>query len=93
MDNKDLNTVALELAIKSLENKKHENKWLIITLFFCLALVLIAFCFITVQNDKRVDRVVDLLENSSKESIDIDYEDGDFNGNATLGDNNNYGKN
>ena len=93
MDNKDLNTVALELAIKSLENKKHENKLLIISLFFCLTLILIAFCFITVQNDKRVDRVVDLLENSSKESIDVDYEDGDFNGNATLGDNNNYGKN
>ena len=45
------------------------------------------------MNDKRVDRVVDLLENSSNETIDIDYGNGDFNGNATLGDNNTYGEN
>lgn len=93
MENKDINIAALELAIKSLENKKHENRSLIIILCFIIVLILIAFSFITISNNKRVDRVVDLLENSEVEKVDIDYGNGDFNGNATIGDKNNYGKN
>lgn len=93
MEQNELNKVALELAIKSLDNKKNESKHIIIAFIICVTLMLISFSFITYMNDKRVDRVVDLLENSSNETIDIDYGNGDFNGNATLGDNNIYGEN
>lgn len=93
MKDKELNELAFELAIKSLENKKQENKTLIIVLVSCLCCVLIAFSLITYMNCKRIDRVVDMLEGTTVESIDIDSGDGDFNGNATLGDGNIYGKN
>ena len=93
MDKNELNIAALELAIKSLDNKKNENKHIIIACIICLSLILVSFSFITYLNNKRVDRVVDLLKNRTEETIDIDYGDGEFNGNATLGDNNNYGQN
>lgn len=93
MEQNELNKVALELAIKSLDNKKSESKNIIIAFVMCVTLMLISFSVITYMNDKRVDRVVELLKNSSQETIDIDYGSGDFNGNATLGDKNVYGKN
>ena len=93
MNKNELNVAALELAIKSLDNKKNENKHIIVAFIICLTLILISFSFITYLNEKRVDRVVDLLQNRTEETIDIDYGDGEFNGNATLGDNNNYGQN
>ena len=93
MEQNELNKVALELAIKSLDNKKNESKHIIIAFIACVTLMLISFSFITYMNNKRVDRVVDLLEGSEVEKLDINYGDGEFNGNATLGDNNNYGKN
>jgi len=93
MEQNELNKVALELAIKSLDNKKSESKHIIIAFIICVTLMLISFSTITYMNNKRVDKVVELLQNSSKETIDIDYGDGDFNGNATLGDNNSYGEN
>ena len=92
MEQNELNKVALELAIKSLDNKKNESKHIIIAFIICVALMLISFSFITYMNDKRVDRVLDLLENSEVEKLDVET-NGDFNGNATLGDNNSYGKN
>lgn len=91
MKDKELNELAFELAIKSLENKRGENKTLIIVLLSCLFCVLIAFSLITYMNCKRIDRVVDILEGSTVENIEIDYGNGEFNGNATLGDNNTYG--
>ena len=93
MENKELNELAFELAIKSLEHKKQENKTLIIILLSCLFCVLVAFSLITYMNCKRIDRVVDIFEGSTVENVEIDYGDGEFNGNATLGDGNNYGKN
>ena len=93
MNDKELNKLAFELAIKSLDSKKKENKGLIITLVSTIALLLIAFSMITYMNCKRIDRVVDIFEGSAVENIEIDYGDGEFNGNATLGDGNNYGKN
>lgn len=93
MEQNELNKVALELAIKSLDNKKGESKNIVIAFIICITLMLISFSVITYMNDKRVDRVVELLENSEVNDLDINYGDGEFNGNATLGDNNNYGKN
>ena len=93
MEQNELNKVALELAIKSLDKKNNDNKHIIIAFIICVTLILAFFSFITYMNNKRVDRVVELFENSSKEVIDIDYGDGEFNGNATLGDGNVYGQN
>lgn len=92
MEQNELNKVALELAIKSLDNKKNESKHIIIAFIVCVTLMLISFSFITYMNDKRVDRVVELLENAEVDNLSVDT-NGDFNGNATLGDNNSYGKN
>lgn len=92
MEQNELNKVALELAIKSLDNKKNESKHIIIAFIVCVTLMLISFSFITYMNDKRVDRVVELLENAEVDNLNVDT-NGDFNGNATLGDNNSYGKN
>ena len=93
MKDKELNELAFELAIKSLANKRGENKTLIIVLLSCLFCVLVAFSLITYMNCKRIDRVVDIIEGATVETIDIDSNNGDFNGNATLGDGNIYGKN
>lgn len=93
MEQNELNKVALELAIKSLDNKKNENKNVIIAFIVCIILMLISFSFIVYLNNKRIDKVVDLLQNRTEETIDIDYGDGEFNGNATLGDGNIYGQN
>lgn len=92
MEQNELNKVALELAIKSLDNKKGESKNIIIAFIICITLMLISFSVITYMNDKRVDRVVELLKNAEVDNINVDT-NGDFNGNATLGDNNSYGTN
>ena len=93
MNNKELNELAFELAIKSLDSKKKENKGLIITLVSTIALLLIDFSMITYMNCKRVDKVINLVEKGQVEVVDIDYGTGEFSGNATIGDNNTYGKN
>lgn len=91
MKDKELNELAFELAIKSLQHKGHENSKVMNVLLLSLLCVLIAFSLITYMNCKRIDRVVDILEGSTVENIEIDYGNGEFNGNATLGDNNTYG--
>ena len=48
---------------------------------------------ITYMNCKRVDKVINLVEKGQVEVVDIDYGTGEFSGNATIGDNNTYGKN
>ena len=92
MDDKELNKLALELAIKSLENKKDESKKIIGAFIVSIAMMLMSFSFIIYLNSKKIDKVVDLVKDRTIETIDIDYGDGEFNGNATLGDNNKYGE-
>ena len=70
MNDKELNKLAFELAIKSLDSKKKENKGLIITLVGTIALLLIAFSMITYMNCKRVDKVINLVEKGQVEVVD-----------------------
>ena len=92
---KDYDKLALELAIKNLKDRDKAYKTLSISFIIALVLISLAFVLVGLMNTRSIERVVNLLKDTSIETSDvtIDYGDGEFNGNINQGDDSFNGKN
>lgn len=92
---KDYDKLALELAIKNLKDRDKAYKTLSISFIIALVLISLAFVLVGLMNTRSIERVVNLLKDTSIETSDvtIDYGNGEFNGNINQGDDSFNGKN
>lgn len=92
---KDYDKLALELAIKNLKDRDKAYKTLSISFIIALVLISLAFVLVGLMNTRSIERVVNLLKDTSIETSDvtIDYGNGEFNNNINQGDDSFNGKN